>query len=69
MEEFEFLNFKKAPYIELDDYKAPKGIKSYFVPMDDGIRLRVCQWINTSKEKKGTILLQQGHNEFIEKYY
>ena len=69
MEEFEFLNFKKAPYIELDDYKAPKGIKSYFVPMDDGIRLRVCHWINTSKEKKGTILLQQGHNEFIEKYY
>ena len=69
MEEYEFLNFKKAPYIELDNYKAPKGIKSYFVPMDDGIRLRVCHWINTSKEKKGTILLQQGHNEFIEKYY
>ena len=69
MEEYEFLNFKKAPYIELDDYKAPKDIKSYFVPMDDGIRLRVCHWINTSKEKKGTILLQQGHNEFIEKYY
>ena len=69
MEEYEFLNFRKAPYLELDDYKAPKGIKSYFVPMDDGIRLRVCHWINTSKEKKGTILLQQGHNEFIEKYY
>ena len=69
MEEYEFLNFRKAPYLELDDYKAPKGIKSYFVPMDDGTRLRVCHWINTSKEKKGTILLQQGHNEFIEKYY
>ena len=47
MEEYEFLNFRKAPYLELDDYKAPKGIKSYFVPMDDGIRLRVCHWINT----------------------
>ena len=69
MEEYEFLSFKKAPYLELDDYKAPKGIKSYFVPMDDGTKLRVCHWINKSKEKNGTILLQQGHNEFIEKYY
>ena len=33
--------FEKAPYIELENYKAPKGINSYYVPMDDGIRLRV----------------------------
>ena len=69
MEESDILNFKKAPYLELDDYKAPKGIKSYFVKMDDGIRLRVCHWMNSAKKIKGTILLQQGHNEFIEKYY
>ena len=69
MEESKFFNFEKAPYLELDDYKAPKGINSYFVPMDDGIRLRVCHWENDSKNKRGTILLQQGHNEFIEKYY
>ena len=66
---FNFLNFQKAPYLELDDYKAPKGINSYFVKMDDGIRLRVCHWITKTQENKGTILLQQGHNEFIEKYY
>ena len=44
MEESELLIFKKAPYLELDDYKAPKGIESYFVTMDDGIKLRVCHW-------------------------
>ena len=69
MEEHNFLNFKKAPYLELDKYKAPKGINAYYVPMDDGIKLRVCHWIANSNEIKGTILLQQGHNEFIEKYY
>lgn len=69
MGEYKFLNFQQAPYLELDDYKAPKGINSYFVPMNDGIRLRVCHWMNTSIKSKGTILLQQGHNEFIEKYF
>lgn len=57
-----------APYLELKDYKAPKGIESYFVTMDDGIKIRICHWLN-SNSNNGTILLQQGHNEFIEKYY
>lgn len=69
MEGFNFQNLEDAPYIELDDYKAPEGIKSYFVVMDDNIKLRVCHWINEKKVCKGTILLQQGHNEFIEKYF
>ena len=69
MEEFNLSNYESAPYIELDDYKAPVGINSYFVKMNDGIKLRVCHWIKSDKETKGTILLQQGHNEFIEKYY
>jgi len=69
MEESERLIFKKAPYLELDDYKAPKGIESYFVKMDDGIKLRVCHWKINLKETNGTIFLQQGHNEFIEKYF
>ena len=68
MVEPNFSKYVKAPYLELDNYKAPKGIKSYFVCMDDGIKLRVCHWKN-NKLSKGTILLQQGHNEFIEKYY
>tara|TARA_Y100001935_G_scaffold54569_1_gene45618 strand:- start:1065 stop:2036 length:972 start_codon:yes stop_codon:yes gene_type:complete len=69
MEESNFSKYKNAPYLELENYKAPKGIKSYFVTMDDGVNLRVCHWINDSKLSKGTIFLQQGHNEFIEKYF
>ncbi len=69
MEESSFLKYKKAPYLELDNYKAPKGVKSYYVPMDDGVNLRVCHWKIEIKKSKGTILLQQGHNEFIEKYF
>jgi lysophospholipase len=69
MEESKFLKYKIAPYLELDDYKAPKGINCYYVTMDDGVNLRVCHWIDESKNSKGTVLLQQGHNEFIEKYF
>ena len=69
MEEYKFSSLQKAPYLELEDYKAPNGINSYFIPMDDDIKIRVCHWMNNSKDVKGTILLQQGHNEFIEKYY
>ena len=69
MEEFNIFKYQEAPYLELDDYKAPKGIKSYFVNMDDGIKIRVCHWIQRNEKSAGTILLQQGHNEFIEKYY
>ncbi len=61
--------FEKAPYIELENYKAPEGIKSYYVPMDDGVRLRVCQWLVHKNDSQGTIFIQQGHNEFIEKYF
>lgn len=69
MAESSFLKYKNAPYLELEDYKAPKGIRSYYVTMDDGINLRICHWINETKNSNGTILLQQGHNEFIEKYF
>ena len=69
MEEFNIAKYQEAPYLELDDYKAPKGIKSYFVNMDDGIKIRVCHWLQQEEKSTGTIFLQQGHNEFIEKYY
>ncbi len=69
MEEFSKSKYQTAPYLELDDYKAPKGIKSYFVSMDDGIKIRVCHWLQKKEKSNGTILLQQGHNEFIEKYF
>ena len=69
MEEFNIAKYQEAPYLELDDYRAPKGIKSYFVNMDDGIKIRICHWLQQEKKSTGTIFLQQGHNEFIEKYY
>ncbi len=68
---YKMTQYKSAPYLELEDYKAPKGIKSIFVTMNDGIKLRVIYWKKNDpmKSNNGTVLLQQGHNEFIEKYY
>ena len=65
------LNYINAPYLELKNYHAPIGIQSYYIPMKDGINIRLCCWINDSegKSNRGTILLQQGYNEFIEKYF
>ena len=62
---------QSAPYIELDDYKAPKGINSVFLYMRDKIKIRLIYWKNSKLTEKnmGTVLLQQGHNEFIEKYF
>ena len=33
MEEYEIKNFEKAPYLELENYKAPAGIKSNYIEM------------------------------------
>ncbi len=65
------LDYNEAPYLELANYKAPKDAKFLFVPMKDKKNIRLAYWqYNTDLNKsKGTILLQQGHNEFIEKYY
>ena len=54
MEEYEIKNFEKAPYLELENYKAPAGIKSIYIEMDDGIKIRVC--IGSVKRK---IILEQ----------
>jgi len=64
-------DYKKAPYLELNEYKAPKGINPIFIPMKDGKKIRLIYWKSNSlkNENRGTILLQQGHNEFIEKYF
>lgn len=63
--------FKEAPYLELENYKAPKGGNFIFVPMQDNKRIRLAYWKQNAldQEALGTVLLQQGHNEFIEKYY
>jgi len=61
------IDYKTATYLEIENYKAPQGINSFYIPMKDEKKLRLIYW---KKElSKGTILLQQGHNEFIEKYY
>jgi len=69
MEGFKIKNFEQAPYLELENYNAPLGINSNYFEMDDGIKIRVCYWLNKEENNSGTILLQQGHNEFIEKYF
>tara|TARA_B100000427_G_scaffold327156_1_gene337293 strand:+ start:2237 stop:3175 length:939 start_codon:yes stop_codon:yes gene_type:complete len=64
------MEYQKAIYLELDNYKAPKGINPILIPMNDGKKIRLFYWKKENQSKvRGTILLQQGHNEFIEKYY
>ena len=63
-------DLEKAPYLELDNYRAPTGIKSNYLKMKDGKRIRLITWnLFGENEGSGTVLIQQGHNEFIEKYY
>ena len=59
--------YEKAPLIELEDFKCPEGVKGFFINSFDNKKLRVALWnINSDK---GTIILQSGRTEFIEKYY
>ena len=34
-------DYDEAPYLELDDYKAPRGIKPIFLPMKDGNQITI----------------------------
>ena len=52
---------------ELEDYVSPKPVKTFYYRTTDGIKLRVALWNESSK--KGSILLQSGRTEFIEKYF
>ena len=63
--------FKEAPYLELENYKAPEGANFIFIQMPDNKKIRLAYWKKDklNEEIVGTVLLQQGHNEFIEKYY
>ena len=62
-------DYEEAPYLELDNYKAPNGANSVFIPMHDNKKIRLMYWNSNKSNQLGTVLLQQGHNEFIEKYY
>ena len=59
-------NYETAPLIELEDYKCPEGGKGFFIKGFDGKKLRIAIWNIGSNN--GTIILQSGRTEFIEKY-
>ena len=67
----DYRKYKKADYFELTDFKNPQNGSFFYFPSFDGLKLRVGLWDQKTRNKKarGTILLQQGHNEFIEKYF
>ena len=55
-----------APLYKLDGLSCPVG-QAYYFPIDRNNQLRVAFWNLNSN--KGTIILQSGRTEFIEKYY
>ena len=57
---------ESAPLYTLDQYTCPKGEAFYF-SLDESNKLRVAFW--NLQSTKGTIILQSGRTEFIEKYY
>jgi len=64
-------DFDTAPYLELENYPSPKDGKFIYIPMNDEKKIRLAYWKHDNKSGRcsGTVLLQQGHNEFIEKYF
>ena len=57
----------KAPLVDIDSFNCPLGSESFFYKTLDGVNLRIATWNQSSS--KGTVLLQSGRTEFIEKYY
>ena len=55
-----------APLHRINGIAQPIG-KAYYFPLDNNEKLRVAFWNLDSN--KGTIILQSGRTEFIEKYY
>ena len=67
----DYKKYKKAKIIELEKYKSPENGRFFYISSFDNTEIRVGVWENIQFQgkTKGTILLQQGHNEFIEKYF
>ena len=59
-------NLAKAPLYEIDNLSCSGG-ESYFFFLNKKDKVRIAFW-NLNSEK-GTIILQSGRTEFIEKYY
>ena len=70
---FDYSQYEKAPLIETKDYRAPKNGNVFFYNTLDKKKIRVGVWypigFKENSSSRGTIFLQQGHNEFIEKYF
>ena len=49
---YKMIEYQKAPYLELDHYKAPQGIKAIFIPMKDGKKIRLAYWKDVKKNNK-----------------
>ena len=60
-------SLQEAPLTKIKNFVPPKGGKAFFFITSDEIKIRVAIWNLNSK--RGTIVLQSGRTEFIEKYY
>jgi len=58
---------QEAKLEHLEGFKQPENGNSFYYLTKDNTRLRVCIW--NSESEKGTIVLQSGRGEFIEKYF
>lgn len=70
---FDYSQYAKAPIIETKDFKSPENGYIFFYNTQDKKKIRIGIWYPKNYSKtlsaRGTVLLQQGHNEFIEKYF
>lgn len=55
--------------VEIDANPIPEGARADYVAMPDGTRLRYAVFPATGRPHKGTVIILQGRNEFIEKYF
>ncbi len=58
-----------ADLFETPDNPAPQGSVAGYFDASDGNRLRYALFENTTKPRKGTVIVLHGRNECIEKYF
>ena len=58
---------KQAKLVELNDFRSPANGEVFYYTVKDGTKIRVAIW--NKNALNGTIILQSGRTEFIEKYY
>ena len=44
------LEIETAPFLELEDYKPPEGIKCIYLKMEDGKRIRLAYWKKNTQD-------------------